>query len=208
MVRIAETFTDFIQQLRISYGHDHNLVKNYYPTLSRASSNEHIVDGRPVFDHSKAKNKIPKVWVERMNQYFDEECRVALSLATNSARASSVDISHYLSGYLNQERIEKLRMFFEMCVIPSTTIPEVEETPWFPLDFRVLTRLFNIKGDDLVEKDKRICRNLLAMNRTEDAMDVAIRRLRMMHRWSGAYLASRSTTNTQLLHTIEIPFYC
>lgn len=196
MLKVSLALIKLVKQLRVSWGPylTESKGKKFFAKFPRLSA---------LFGDETAQ-KIPALWIERMESEFDTECRIAASLATGRPLATSVDMSIHLWGKTNRDKIEALRMLFEMCEVPYLTKPQVAETPWLPLDYRLISRLFSIKDNDLVSKDQTICRNLIIENRIEDAMEVAHRRLCLERKWNEAYYPARSTKSDILVDAVTI----
>ena len=198
----------------------------FYPTLRFAGSeNEVKVRGRAVLDtpsnhaehsernlmpHQERRFRFGEQWVRALLTENDSpEVRVALSQATQRPHSNLNDISQLLDGQLDSEMIDDLRMMLEMCFLPEDLTFGVTtgETPWMPIDYVISALLLQSRSGEsnADESDTASWYSLMSYRRGQDALETAVRRLRLRHTIHRPIPVFQSTDTESLMEAVKVP---
>ena len=186
------------------------LYKRFFPTQEHESGNEVIRHGKPILDTSKERFLFNEKWVSSiLEESNTSEVRLALSMATGTPYSTLEDVSEYLDGSMDKERLDNLVMFFQMCRIPRDINFGVTrgKTPWVPMDYALGALLHQSRSVDSNSdaSDVRSWKNLLSFNRQDDAMQAAVHRLRMRRVLHRPVSIFSGTEPALLSRSVDIP---
>jgi CRISPR-associated protein Csx17 len=161
---------------------------------------------------SKGRRELPPQWFGLLEQELDgPEWRLGLALATGSPYASLADIALLLSDRIDTGLLSDLQKgipWIDRSGLPP--IPEPEESiPWLPPDYLAGVLLNQWRFDEHVpiKGDRDRWEQLLLAGRPEEAMEVALHRLRVTDVVSWAWPAIAASDPERLLCAVEVPVH-
>lgn len=159
---------------------------------------------------SFGRRELPVQWFSLLERELDgPEWRLALALATDRPYASLADISLMLNGQIDSELVEDLTAgitWIDRSGLPS--LPELgTEIPWLPADYLAGVLLYQWQFDAHVpiKGDRDRWRELLLANRPEEAMAVALQRLRITEVVQWRWPAITQTDPARLMQAVMVP---
>lgn len=157
------------------------------------------------------KPQLASSWLDHLQREINgPEWRVGLSLATKRPHAFLEDIALILEGRLDLDLINVLRQGISW--IDQTELPESSvqaAVPWLASDYLagVLLNQWWFSPSTPIEGDRKRWRELLEAHRAEEAMAVALQRLRMAEVVSWPWPTITNTEPTRLLVAVQIPLH-
>ena len=157
------------------------------------------------------KPQLASSWLDHLQREMDgPEWRVGLSLATKRPHAFLEDIALILEGRLDLDLINVLRQGISWIDQSELPEPSVQTAvPWLASDYLagVLLNQWWFSPSTPIEGDKKRWMELLEAHRAEEAMAVALHRLRMAEVVSWPWPTITNTEPTRLLVAVEIPLH-
>ena len=161
---------------------------------------------------SKGRRELPPQWFGLLERELDgPEWRLGLALATGSPYASLADIALLLANRIDAGLLRDLQKgiaWIDRSGLPP--IPEPEESlPWLPPDYLAGVLLNQWRFDEHVpiKGDRDRWEKLLLAGRPEEAMEVALHRLRVTDVVSWAWPAIAASDPERLLRAVEVPVH-
>lgn len=155
---------------------------------------------------------LPPQWFELLRQELDgPEWRIGLSLATRRPYASLADITLILDGLLDGPLVDELETgigWIERRGLPP--LPTAEQViPWLPPDYLagVALNQWRFDAHTPIEGDRNRWRELLLADRPEEAMEIALHRLRVAEVVSWPWPAITVTEPGRLLSAVRVPVH-
>ena len=132
-------------------------------------------------------------------------------LATGRPYAGLADVLLLLEGRVGEELVDDLALgvaWIERRGLPKLPPPDTH-LPWLPPDYLagVLLNQWRFDAHSPVEGDRARWRELLLAGRPEDAMEVALHRLRVAEVVSWPWPAIASSDPHRLLRAVEVPVH-
>jgi len=158
------------------------------------------------------RRELPPAWFDLLARELDgPEWRVALALATGRPYAGVSDLLLLLEGRLDQDLVEDLALglaWIERRSLPRLPAPEVR-LPWLPPDYLAgaLLNQWSFGSHCPVQGDRSRWRELLLSDRPEEAMAVALHRLRVGEVVSWSWPSITHSAPQRLLRTVEVPIH-
>jgi CRISPR-associated protein Csx17 len=184
--------------------------------LSHLVAWRHQEDLKPEGDRlqrfSKSRRELPSQWFGLLERELDgPEWRLGLALAIGNPYASLADITLLLSDRIDTGLLRDLQKgipWIEPSGLPP--IPESEESiPWLPPDYLAGVLLNQWRFDEHVpiKGDRDRWKQLLLAGRPEEAMEVALHRLRVTEVVSWPWPAIAASDPERLLRAVEVPVH-
>ena len=155
---------------------------------------------------------LPLQWFELLRRELDgPEWRLSLSLATGRPYASLSDIGLLLKGGVDVALVDELEMgigWIERRGLPPLPAPE-QVPPWLSPDYLAGVGLNQWRFDAHVpiEGDRNRWRELLLAGRPEEAMEIALQRLRVAEVVSWPWPSITDTEPARLLSAVRVPVH-
>jgi len=132
-------------------------------------------------------------------------------LVTGRPYAGLADVLLLLEGRVDDELVDDLSLgiaWIERRGLPKLPPPETR-TPWLPPDYLagVLLNQWHFESHSPVEGDRARWRELLLAGRPEEAMEVALHRLRVAEVVSWPWPAIAASDPHRLLRAVEVPVH-
>jgi len=169
-------------------------------------------EGDRLHRFSQGKRELPPQWFGLLERELDgPEWRLGLALATDSPYATLADITLLLDGRIDDDLINDLQAGLgriDRSGLPPW--PEPEDTlPWLPPDYLagVLLNQWHFDGHDPIKGDRDRWKQLLLAGRPEEAMEVALHRLRVTDVVSWPWPAIAASDPQRLLRAVEVPVH-
>lgn len=161
---------------------------------------------------SKGRRELPPQWFSLLERELDgPEWRLGLALASGSPYASLTDIALLLNDRIDADLLRDLEAgipWIDRSGLPP--IPEPEESiPWLPPDYLAGVLLNQWRFDEHVpiKGDRDRWEQLLHAGRPEEAMEVALHRLRVTDVVSWPWPAIAASDPERLLRAVEVPVH-
>jgi CRISPR-associated protein Csx17 len=158
------------------------------------------------------RRELPPIWFELLARELDgPEWRLALALATGRPYASTRDVLLLLEGRLDEDLVSDLEMgigWIECRGLPRLPSPEVQ-LPWLPPDYLagLLLNQWSFANHVPVAGDQSRWRELLLAGRPEEAMAVALHRLRIAEVVSWPWPAITHSDPQRLLKAVQVAIH-
>jgi CRISPR-associated protein Csx17 len=155
---------------------------------------------------------LPPAWFDLLAGELDgPEWRLALALATGRPYASTRDVLLLLEGRLDEDLVSDLEMgiaWIERRGLPRLPSPEVQ-LPWLPPDYLagLLLNQWSFAPHVPVAGDRSRWRELLLAGRPEEAMAVALHRLRIAEVVSWPWPAITHSDPQRLLTSVQVAIH-
>ncbi len=169
-------------------------------------------EGDRLHRFSQGKRELPPQWFGLLERELDvPEWRLGLALATDSPYATLADITLLLDGRIDADLINDLEAglgWIDRTGLPP--LPEPEDTlPWLPPDYLVgvLLNQWHFDGHVPIKGDRDRWEQLLLAGRPEEAMEVALHRLRVTDVVSWPWPAIAASDPQRLLRAVEVPVH-
>jgi CRISPR-associated protein Csx17 len=132
-------------------------------------------------------------------------------LATGRPYAGLADVTLLLEGRVNDELVDDLALgvaWIERRGLPKLPPPETQ-LPWLPPDYLagLLLNQWHFDAHSPVDGDRARWRELLLTGRPEEAMEVALHRLRVTEVVSWPWPAIAASDPERLLRAVEVPVH-
>lgn len=160
-------------------------------------------DGRP---------ELPPQWFSLLQRELDgPEWRLALALGVRRPYASMADVLLLLENRIDAELVEDLSSgigWIERRGLPPLPAPD-RQIPWLPPDYlaAVLLNQTRFQPQVPIEGTRARWRELLLAHRAEEAMAVALQRLRSAELVSWPWPAITHSDPQQLLWAVQVPLH-
>jgi len=150
-------------------------------------------------------------WSRGAPQRFAAWRRLSLALATGSPYATLADITLLLDGRIDADLINDLEAglgWIDRSGLPPWPDPE-DTLPWLPPDYLagVLLNQWHFDGHDPIKGDRDRWKQLLLAGRPEEAMEVALHRLRVTDVVSWPWPAIAASDPQRLLRAVKVPVH-
>lgn len=155
---------------------------------------------------------LPPQWFELLRRELDgPEWRLSLSLATGRPYAILADIRLLLEGRVDEALVDELATgiaWIERRGLPPLNAPELD-IPWLPPDYLagVLLNQWRFDAHAPVRADRMRWQELLLAGRPEEAMEIALQRLRVADVVSWNWPAITATEPGRLLAAVRVPVH-
>jgi CRISPR-associated protein Csx17 len=159
-----------------------------------------------------SKPELPPTWFELLARELDgPEWRLALALATGRPYAGINDVLLMLDGRLAADQVDDLQQgigWIERRGLPRLPAPEAQ-LPWLPPDYLagLLLNQWLFAPHVPVVGDRARWRELLLAGRPEEAMAVALHRLRIAEVVSWPWPAITHSDPQRLLGAVKVPVH-
>tara|TARA_B100001059_G_scaffold44524_1_gene36870 strand:+ start:5022 stop:7184 length:2163 start_codon:yes stop_codon:yes gene_type:complete len=208
LLDISIAFADFSKHCLLSPAYS-SLSDYLYPTKKLDSGNDEKKRGKAQVDKSTYRFTFNEKWVSHLLEESNTpEVRLALSMATKQQVASFTDMSNYLTDTLDNDLLDKLAFFFEMCKVPQDLpVPTIPHQVWLPMDFLLASLLKNTLPYDPSNSDKRAIDSwydLINDERAEDAYEVAMERLRLRGVMRKNYPVFTTTSSSSMVRLLDL----
>ena len=132
-------------------------------------------------------------------------------LATGRPYAGLADVMLLLEGRVDDELVDDLALgvaWIERRGLPKLPLPETQ-LPWLPPDYLagLLLNQWHFDAHSPVDGDRARWRELLLTGRPEEAMEVALHRLRVTEVVSWPWPAIAASDPERLLRAVEVPVH-
>jgi hypothetical protein len=132
-------------------------------------------------------------------------------LATGRPYAGLADVTLLLEGRVNDELVDDLALgvaWIERRGLPKLPPPETQ-LPWLPPDYLagLLLNQWHFDAHSPVDGDRARWRELLLTGRPEEAMEVALHRLRVTEVVSWPWPAIAASDPERLLRAVAVPVH-
>ncbi|MCT0247872.1 type I-U CRISPR-associated protein Csx17 [Synechococcus sp. CS-205] len=158
------------------------------------------------------RKELPPPWFQLLARELDgPEWRLALALATDRPYALLADVLLLLEGRLDLALVDDLQAgigWIDREGLPP--VPQPEETiPWLPPDYLagLLLNQWRFDSHVPVEGDRTRWWELLLADRPEEAMELALQRLRIAEVVSWSWPAITGSEPQRLLHAVRVPVH-
>lgn len=161
---------------------------------------------------SFGRRELPPQWFQLLEQELQgPEWRVAMSLASECSFASLRDVLLLLEGRLDAEMVEELRLgigWIDHSGVPPIPSPE-EALPWCPPDYLtgLLLYQWEFEAHNPALNDRERWRELLLAGRAEEAMAVALHRLRVAEVIHWPWPTITHCDPQRLLQAVAVPIH-
>jgi CRISPR-associated protein Csx17 len=158
------------------------------------------------------RRELPPLWFELLARELDgPEWRLALALATGRPYASTRDVLLLLEGRLDEDLVSDLEMgiaWIERRGLRRLPSPEVQ-LPWLPPDYLagLLLNQWSFANHVPVAGDLSRWRELLLAGRPDEAMAVALHRLRIAEVVSWPWPAITHSDPQRLLKAVQVAIH-
>jgi hypothetical protein len=158
----------------------------------------------------KELKELPPQWFSLLERELaSPEWRLGLALATHRPYASLPDVLLLLEGRVEDALVEDLEAgiaWIDREGLPPTPEPQ-DQIPWLPADYvaGLLLNQWRFGEHSPVEGDRSRWRELLLADRPEEAMKVALHRLRVAEVVSWPWPPICGSQPSRLLRAIEVP---
>jgi CRISPR-associated protein Csx17 len=158
------------------------------------------------------RRELPPLWFDLLVQELEgPEWRLALALATARPYAGLVNVLLLLEGRLDTELVDDLALgitWIERRGLPRLLAPD-PHIPWLPPDYITGLLLNQLPFPDHIpiSGDRARWKELLEANRPEDAMAVALQRLRVADVVSWPWPAITHSDPQRLLRAVQVPIH-
>ncbi|MFY8147698.1 MAG: type I-G CRISPR-associated protein Cas8g1/Csx17 [Prochlorococcaceae cyanobacterium] len=158
------------------------------------------------------RKELPPQWFTSLARELESpEWRLGMALASNSPYASLADVLLLLEGRLDEDLVDDLEAglgWIDWQGLPPIPEPE-EEIPWLPADYLVglLLNQWHFGEHVPVEGDRTRWSELLWAERPEEAMEIALHRLRVADVVSWPWPAITGSDPRRLLRAVEVPIH-
>ncbi|MEB3353800.1 MAG: hypothetical protein VKM34_06155, partial [Cyanobacteriota bacterium] len=158
------------------------------------------------------RRELPPLWFDLLVQELEgPEWRLALALATARPYAGLADVLLLLEGRLDVELVDNLALgiaWIERRGLPRLPAPD-PLLPWLPPDYLTGLLLNQLPFPDHIpiSGDRARWKELLEANRPEDAMAVALQRLRVADVASWSWPAITHSDPQRLLRAVQVPIH-
>jgi CRISPR-associated protein Csx17 len=169
-------------------------------------------EGNRLQRFSKGRRELPPQWFSLLERELDgPEWRLGLALATGSPYASLADIAILLAGRIDAVLLFDLQKgipWIDRSGLPPRPEPE-ESLPWLPPDYLagVLLNQWRFNEHVPIKGDRDRWKQLLLAGRPEEAMEVALHRLRVTDVASWPWPAIAASDPDRLLRAVEVPLH-
>lgn len=158
------------------------------------------------------RQELPPSWFSLLERELDgSEWRLGLALASGRPFASLSDIGLLLDDRIDSDLLRDLEdgiPWIDGSGLPS--LPEAEENlPWLPPDYLagLLLNQWHFDAHSPIEGDRSRWRELLLADRPEEAMEVALHRLRVAEVVSWPWPAIAASDPQRLLRAVQVPVH-
>jgi CRISPR-associated protein Csx17 len=158
---------------------------------------------------SKDKRELPPQWFGLLERELEgPEWRLSLALATGIAYAPLPDVVLLLNDRIDADLLRDLQegiAWIDPAGLPPIPQPETS-LPWLPPDYLagVLLNQWHFDARSPVEGDRARWRELLLAGRPEEAMDVALQRLRVAEVVSWPWPCITASDPQRLLRAVAV----
>jgi CRISPR-associated protein Csx17 len=156
--------------------------------------------------------ELPPQWFDLLERELDgPEWRLALALATGSPYASLADIGLLLNDRIDPALLQDLKAgipWIDRSGLPPLPAPE-NTLPWLPPDYLagLLLNQWHFNAATPSKGDRDRWRELLLAHRPEEAMEVALHRLRVAEIVNWPWPAIAACDPLRLLWAVEVPVH-
>lgn len=159
--------------------------------------------------YSFGREELPVAWFELLHREINgAEWRLALTLATGHPYALLDDVSLMLEDRIDAALLRDLQAgipWIDRSGLPQRPDPE-DTIPWLPPDYLVglLLNQWHFHEHVPIRGDRERWRSLLEQGREKEAMDVALKRLRMAEVVSWRWPAITTSDPVRLLEAVQV----
>jgi hypothetical protein len=159
---------------------------------------------------SFGRKELPPEWFNLLERELQgTEWRLGLSLAIGRPYASLTDIAQLLNDQFDSALLDALEtglLWIDRSGFPPLPDPEAS-LPWLPPDFLagLLLNQWTFHPSAPIKGDRIRWRELLLAQRPEDAMEVAMHRLRVAEVVSWQWPVITTSDPTRLLRAVQVP---
>ncbi len=158
------------------------------------------------------RKELPPEWFALLARELEgPEWRLGMALATHRPYASLDDVQLLLEGRLDEALVDDLEAGLAWVDQEGRPpVPEAQgEIPWLPADYvaGLLLNQWRFEEHVPVEGDRARWRELLLADRPEEAMEVALQRLKIAEVVSWNWPAITGSDHQRLLRAVAIPIH-